>query len=122
MTNGPTFDPNQKPEDKDKFQNILDYAKSNTRDVVSYILMILGILLLFFQPIYGGLIIGVIAGIYFSREIVEFFKNLDNVVERQGLVRSLIFGGTLLAFFISAPAIFVGLAVVVALRYFLMNE
>lgn len=113
-------DPNDK--EKDSFQNIMDYAKSNTRDVVAYVLMIIGIILLFFQPVYGGLIIGVVAGVYFSKEIIQIIKELDRVVDQQGLVRSLIFGGTLLAFFISAPAIFVGAAVVIGLRYFLMNE
>ncbi|MBA3958707.1 MAG: hypothetical protein H0X51_10000 [Parachlamydiaceae bacterium] len=120
-------DPNR-PEDKkpsrqeDRKENFYDYAKTNTRDMIAYVMMILGIILLFFQPLYGGLIIGVVVGVYFAKEIIALLKDYETFIDSQGLVRSLVLGGTLLAFFISAPAIFIGAAVVVFLRLFLVSE
>jgi hypothetical protein len=99
-----------------KFENMCGYAKTNPRDVAGYALLILGIILLFVQPIYGGLLVGVALGIYFSKEIIQYTKDIERFVEEQGLVRSVVLGGTLLAFFISAPAIFVGCALVIAIK------
>lgn len=135
MANGQNQDPNRKKEPpvtpppplpenetRNNFDDMFSYAKSNTRDLIAYVLMILGILLLFFQPLYGGLLIGLVAGAYFSKEILEILRNYEKVIDQEGLVRSLILAGTLLAFFISAPAIFVGMAVVIGLRFFIYDR
>lgn len=130
MANTP---PSQEPEHKEKFKdkfkaslqelqsnerlsNIVSYATSNTRDTISYIALIIGIVLLFFQPFYGAALVGFIVGLYFSAEILAFIKHLSLLVDDQGIVRSLIAGGFILALFILAPAIFIGLALAVAIR------
>lgn len=130
-TNTPYQDPNKKsnnqpshesPKSSKNNGSWLDYLANNTRDVVAYVLLVIGIIMLFFQPLYGGLLIGLVAGIYFSREIIRFVKNCENMIEEEGVVRSIILCGTVLAFFISAPAIFIGAAVVVVLKLFLSSE
>lgn len=117
---GPVKSSNKSP--KEKFDGIYKYAKTNPRDVIAYLLLVVGIILLFFQPVYGGIIIGIVAGIYFGEEIISVIKGYDDFVEEQGLVRSLILLGILLAFFISAPAIFIGAALVVCLKFFLAGD
>lgn len=126
-----TSSPSQEPQKDDKLKNDTnDFSFKNehfplhvgTKDLVAYILLILGIVLLFFQPIYGGLLIGIVGGVYFSNEIIEVLKRLTTLIEEQGITRSLILGGLVLAFFICAPAIFVGAALVVCLRWFVFNE
>lgn len=106
---------------KENLDNFYDYARTNPRDIVCYILMILGIILMFFN-VGGGLLIGLVVGLYFNKEIVFMIKNYEGFIDTQGLVRSLIIFGTLLAFFIAAPTIFIGAAVMVALKLFLTNE
>jgi len=106
----------------EKFDDIYSYARSNTRDTIAYVLLILGIVMLFFDTVYGGLLIGAIAGLYFNVEILWAIKNVNYLIEREGMVRSLILGGTLLGFFISAPAIFIGAAVAVALKEVILPE
>lgn len=94
----------------------------NPRDVIAYVLVILGICLLFFLPLYGGLIIGIVTGLYFSKEILDSSRKYEEFIEEQGFVRVLILGGLLLAFIISAPAIFIGIALMIALKLFLTEK
>lgn len=110
---------NEPPKAEQSFYN---YFSAGTRDLIAYILLVIGIILLFFEQYYGGFLIGLVAGAYFSEEINNLFKNYHEFIERQGLVRSLILGGVALAFLISAPAIFVGIAFVVILKYFIFAE
>lgn len=100
----------------EKIEGLYSYAKSNTMDTFAYVFLIVGLVLLFFQPLYGGAIIGIVAGVYFSDEIAWVIRNANSFIESQGVVRCLIIGGLVLAFFISAPTIFVFTAVTVGLK------
>ncbi len=100
----------------EKIEELYKYAKSNTGDTIAYVAMILGILILFFEPFYGGLLIGFIAGLYFSDEIAKPLRSIEESIEELGMVRSLVFGGLLLGLFIEVPMIFIGLALAVGLK------
>lgn len=93
---------------KDTKGEIYEYLRGNTRDTIAYVLLVLGILLIYFEPIYGGLLVGIVAGIYFGEEIVKFIKDWKFFIDKEGIPRSLIVAGVIFAFFISAPAIFLG--------------
>lgn len=103
----------------ENFGNLVNYATANTRDTISYIVLIIGIVLIFFHSFYGGALIGFVVGLYFSGELLALAKNFSSLVDDQGIVRSLIAGGLFVALFISAPAIFIGIAVAVAVRQIL---
>lgn len=125
-----TEDPKNQGSIKDKFSETLDslkknekiedlfsYAKSNTKDTVTYVLMILGILMIFFEPFYGGGLIGILGGLYFSKEIMVPLRDLEAFIDEQGMVRSLMFGGILLGFFlIGGYPIFIGAAVAIGIK------
>lgn len=119
MTN-PT--PNNDDNNFNKKINEMLPFEASTKDLVAYIILILGIILLFFMPIYGGLLIGLVAGVYFSKEIVAILKNFNQFIEQQGVARSLVIAGLLLAFLIVAPSIFIGAAIVVCLRWFVFSN
>ncbi|HRD56310.1 MAG TPA: hypothetical protein PLC42_07950 [Parachlamydiaceae bacterium] len=91
-----------------RIEGLFSYAKSNTKDTVAYILLIIGIILLFFQPHWGAFLIGLIAGLYFSEEIVYIIQHFNDFIEEQGLVRVLVLGALAVSFFIMAPFIFFG--------------
>jgi len=134
----PTQEPN-KPEEKEpgksklsetldtlkkneKIETLFSYAKSNTMDTIAYVLLILGIVFLFFREFYGGVMIGLVVGVYFSNEIISLVKDCNGYIEKQGMVKSLIVGGTLLALFISAPGIFIGAAIAAGLKYLIAGS
>ena len=105
-----------------KIEGIYNYASNNTRDTIAYILMIVGIVLLFSHPFYGGLIVGLIFGYYFSNELYNIVKSANDLIEQHGMVRSLILGGLLLALFVAEPAIFIGAAIAVILKIALSQD
>jgi len=100
----------------EKLDGLVSYARDNVRDTVAYIVLIVGLILLFFQPLYGGMLIGLVVGLFFTSEINALFRNVNEIIAKEGMVRSLILGALILAVFISAPAILIGIAVAVALR------
>lgn len=106
----------------EKLENTFTSATENTRDTISYFLLIVGVILLFFQSFYGGILVGLISGFYFSAEILALIENINHLIQEQGIVKSLIGAGLILALFISAPWIFVGAAIAVAIRKILFPE
>lgn len=107
-------------------EDLFTYFKNHTRETISYVLLILGLLLLFFEPVYGGLLVGVVAGIYFGQEIVSYIKNWKTMVNTQTryseVARNLILAGLALAFFISAPAIFLGAAIAIGIKELFIGQ
>lgn len=105
----------------EKVEGLYNYAKHNTRDTIAYILLLAGLLLMFYEPWYGGILVGLIFGLYYSKELMDAIKHIETYVNEQGFVKSLIFGGLLLGFLIAAPYIFIGIAFALGLRYLLIN-
>lgn len=118
----PPEKPKPLPEKEDQPETFYKYVSSNMRDTLAYVILIVGIVLLFFEPLYGGLLVGIVAGLYFSNEILWLIKSLNELIEEQGMVRSLVLGGLIISFFISAPAIFVGAAIAMAAKKIIFPE
>lgn len=119
------MDPNKdsksnKPENHE--EDFFSYAKANAKDMIAYVLMVLGLILMFFNTLYGGLLIGIVSGLYFSREIVKLWAEREAFLDRHGLVHCVILGGLILGLFIAAPAIFIGAALVIVLKLLLMAD
>lgn len=106
----------------ENIESLMNYAKNNVQDTVAYILMIFGILWMFFQWFYGGLLIGLVTGFYFSKELIHLIKFFNDFVEEQGVSRSLILGGLAVALFFSNPGIFIGIGIMVGLKVMLKQE
>ncbi len=100
-----------------KVESLVSYAKTNTVDTIAYILAILGIVLILFNSFYGAVIIGLVAGYYYSAELVAVAKNVNQTIHEMGIPKSLILGSVLVALFILAPGLFIGAAVAAALTH-----
>lgn len=120
--NDPQKDRGKKAESKFGEEGLVDFVKSNTKDSIAYLLLIVGLVFLFFEPFFGGILIGLVTGLYFSKEIIFLFQNGNNFVEEQGMVRAIVLGITALALFIQAPGIFIGGALSIALKHLFKNE
>lgn len=110
---------------KNKTDDIFGFAKENTKDTIAYIFLVVGFLLLFFEPIYGGTILGVLLGLYFTNEIVSFWNNSNEWIEKWGMVKTLVLAGILLSFFVSgfgAAAIMVVAAITVVLKQLFLPD
>lgn len=126
----------KEPEERSKFNETLDklkknknlegaieYAQSHKSDTIAYALLGVGILWLLFQPFYGGLLIGLVAGFYFSKSLSHFARHLPNCVEQYGLSKCVVMGVTFLALLLLAPGILIGAALsVAAVEFFLVTK
>lgn len=110
-------EPQKSPRDFKTF-----FTPATARDIVAYVLLALGIILLFFEPIYGGALVGIVIGIYFSKEIISLIRHFETIVDEYGATRSVLLAGLALAFFISAPAIFIGAILALAIQLFITNQ
>ncbi len=106
------------------FETFSNYIKENTKDSIAYVVMVIGILLMLFDPYvpYGSLAVGIIFSMYFVNELSFVLMNIKDFVEEYGLVKSLVLGGTLLALFIKVPFFFIGVAVVLAIKLFVWPD
>ena len=101
--------------------DLLSLAKANGKDTVAYILMVVGIILTLFHSFWGGFIIGIVLGYFYKAEIMEKVLNYNKIIQQEGLVKSVILGGTLVALFIGSYPLFIGVALIVAL-YFVIGK
>lgn len=92
------------------------YCKQHYSDMIVYIVLVLGIILLFFNLFYGGLLVGLVGGFYFGQQVIEYIKSIRNHIVPQDIVRHLTLAGVALAFFISAPSIFIGAAIAIIVK------
>jgi len=113
--------PTNKPEDpkfpkNDKF---LDYLKGHVRETIIYVLLVLGIVFLFFNAVYGGLLVGIVTGIYYGQDIIAYITNWQATLDSDShrLSQHLISAGIAVAFLISVPAIFLGTAIAIAITH-----
>lgn len=104
---------NKKPSKDD----LLTYFQNHMRETIAYVLLLVGILLLFFYNVYGGIIVGIIAGIYFGDDIINRISQAKNdIAQSKGIPHHLIAAGIAVAFFIEAPAIFLGAAIAIGVK------
>lgn len=103
--------PPPRPENPD----LMTYIKSNQRDTIAYVVLVIGVILTLFQFPLGYLLVGIVAGLYFSEEIMSFFQKSENLWEEEALPRTLIIGGVAIALILAAPFLFLGTAVTVAI-------
>lgn len=98
----------------EKRGDFYSYATSNKEQTITYILLILGLLiLLFINALFGGLMLGMVAGYYFSSEIIHYIRNIGQVVEGPDQPRYIVLAALLLGLLILAPGIFIG-AIIIA--------
>lgn len=106
-----------------KSDDLLGFAKENTKDTIAYVFLIVGFLLLFFEPLYGGTIMGILLGLYFTGELVSFWKKSHELINEWGMVKTLVLAGIALIFFVSnlgcAVIVIVASATVVIKQLFL---
>lgn len=104
------------------FDDLISYAKANTKDTIAFVLVIIGVVMMFFDPFWGGLIVGAVGGIYFGTEIISFIRSFNDTYEQQGHARSFIGAAIIFALLISAPTLFLGAAITIGIRHLAVDS
>jgi ABC-type phosphate/phosphonate transport system permease subunit len=107
----------KKEPEAEKPPGLFNFARTNTKDAIAYIILIIGVILLFFERFSGELLIGIVFGLYYSGEIQSLFRHFNEFIEEQGIVRGIVLGVTVIALFISAPGVFIGAILAVIIKF-----
>lgn len=94
-------------------------------DILTLFSMLLGIVATFFNLFIAGFLVGLAAGLSFSREIYAFFRRIGHLYAAQGIIKSLIAIGTLIFFIIAIPTFAIAAIIgfgVMYLIYFLFSK
>ena len=96
---------------------------SQSEQYIAFALLVIGLLLmLFFHPLIGGLLVGLVVGYFFAHEIIFYLRNLKKITEGHNQVQNIILAGVLLAILIAAPGIVLGAIVVAVFKYVLSGQ
>ncbi len=115
---------NKQGDTKKNIDDLYKYAKYNKSQTITYVLLALGLLILFFDSVIGGLLIGGVAGYHFSGEIIYYIRNIGQIAGGQEHLRYITLTILLLGIFIAAPGFFIGAAIVAAFKqvFFSRNQ
>jgi hypothetical protein len=115
-------DQTKKEPEKNPLNDLYKYGKTNPQDLIAYILMAIGLLLIFFIPFVGGLLVGIVGAFYFVDTLLRYALHTRQYVARLGTLRSLMAGGVFLGLLLTTPGIIIGAAIVVTVKYALENK
>ena len=84
------------------------FMKSHTGDAVAYSLLAAGLVICFFETFVGGMLVGLITGLYFSHTFISAFHHFQELLLKEGIFRGFIIVISLAAGIISAPGLILG--------------
>ncbi len=89
-------------------QDFVAFVKDNMGESIAYVVMFAGLIFSIFNPFLGGVLVGVILGIYFSQDILAKMRSFKELVVGEGIFRGFIVIAALLALLIEAPGLLIG--------------
>ena len=113
-----SFNPSNGNKSKD---DLVGLVKANAKDTIAYVLLVVGIILTLFQSFWGGFIVGLVLGYFYKDEIVQKVVNYQDIIQKEGLLKSIVLGGAFLTLLIGSFSLFVGAAIIAGL-YFLIGK
>ncbi len=93
---------------KEVVQNIYLIARSVQRDTIAYAVLVIGLLLTPWIPLWGGALVGIVFGIYFCDEMLSRVKGFRKYLEEEGTAKSIVFAGAIVAILIWLPTLVLG--------------
>lgn len=95
------------------------FINENKWEIASYVLLIFGLFVSFANQFFGGLLVGLVLGVYFSQEIVDKVGSFKSFIDREGIFRGFIIVAAILALLILAAGLLIGTAIGAWVRPFL---
>lgn len=87
---------------------LVDLFKSNMGDTIAYIIVALSLLYSFFDPFVGGIPVGFILGLYFSKKVFQLASQFREFLVTEGIFRGFIIIAAVAAIVITAPGLSLG--------------
>lgn len=103
--------------DNKSTDDLLNMVKTNAKDIVAYVLLVVGIILILADSFWGGFIVGIVLGYFYRSEIIQTVMNYQRIIDQEGILKSVVIGGALLALFLGSYSLFIGAGAMAALYY-----
>lgn len=98
----------KEPEDM-KGEGFMDVLKHHKWDFVAYLILFIGLLFSIFHSFSGGLLVGLVLGVYFSVAIFAGLRAFrDYLLSEGGIFRGFVIIAAGLALFIASPGLCIG--------------
>lgn len=99
--------------------SFLDFFQQNYIETVAYLLLFCGLILSIFYEFLGGLLVGLVLGIYFAQEVRDRAGAFKSFIDSEGIFRGFIIVAAVLALLIMAPGLLIGSIIGAWVRPFL---
>jgi len=99
------------PRDPKIPETFLEVIKHHKWDFIVYAVLAIGLFLSIFVPFWGGLLVGVVIGYYFSAEFKEWYGKFKEDIVTDGIFRDFVIIAGLLALLISSFGLCLGVTV-----------
>jgi hypothetical protein len=93
---------------KEAVEKVYKLATNVRRDTIAYIIMAVGLVILPWLPLWGGAIVGIVFGVYFSEEMLKRIKSFRHYLEKEGQAKTIVIGGAILALLLVIPTLVLG--------------
>jgi hypothetical protein len=96
---------------KSDLERRFNFFWNRRMEILSGLLMLVGLILCFFYPHIGGALVGLAVGICFFIEIQTFVFQFLDIYSEQGIFKTLMILATILYFLIAVPAFIIATAI-----------
>ncbi len=90
---------------------MIDVFRANIGDTIAYVIITLGLITSFFEPFIGGIPVGSVMGLYFSKKAFQYAAEFKEFLVQEGIFRGFIIIASVAALVISAPGLCLGILI-----------
>jgi hypothetical protein len=117
----PPGDPESSERNSRKLDDLYGFASPSNLQIITYIVLVLGLIIIFFNTLLGSMIIGSVVGFFYSDEVIYYLKNAAQMFNSKQPLHAIIIAALILGVFISTPGFFFGIAVA-AIKQLLFSD
>lgn len=118
----PPGNPESSERDSRKLESLYGYGNLSREQLITYVILVVGLIAVFVDALVGGLIIGGVAGYHFAEEIVFQIKNIGPTFTSNESFSYIVLAALLIGLFIAAPGFFIGAIIVALIKHTLFGE
>jgi hypothetical protein len=118
----PPGDPNSEERNARKLDSLYGHGTPNQEQIITYVILVIGLVTVFINTLVGGLILGGVVGYFFAPEVIYYLKNVGQLFNSHDPIRYIVIVALLIGLFIAAPGFFLGAIIAAAVKHLLFNE
>lgn len=99
-----------------QMHNLKSFLEENRWDALAYLILFFGLIFSIFERFIGGIIVGIVLGLYFSQEAKDKFAEFKEFLAVEGIFRGFVIVAAIIALLIASPGLCIGVVLGAFLR------